>query len=172
MPGSFRLVSRDGPGDGAPTPETLRRRLRDLTGRTWEAGLTGPAATASFIDRKTGGAIGMNVAEVAAAHEFGASSRTPERPFMRATFANILPDLRRFSVLVGSAILTGDGGDGAMLAVAQAHAERVRAGLLENSLGLLPLSARTLADPDRDPRGIPLVDTEQILGAIDAREDR
>lgn len=147
-----------------PTAEEQIRRIKAMHGLKWRAGITGPNAVASFVDRRTGERTGRNVAELATIHEFGLGPHLPERPFMRITFAQQRQNLRMKGRLTGQDVLEGNGPE-AIRAIVEDFVDSIR-DLLMGGNDLETLSRRTLDDPDRDPRGLPLVDTEQIFGAL------
>ena len=142
----------------------MRAHLKAMSGQAYHAGVCGPEGASAFIDRRTGQPTGLSVAGMAFTHEQGLG--VPERPFMATTLAQQLPTLRKRGRDVGIEMLSLNG-DAGLRAVAVEFAEEVRA-LLMGGMDLEALSPRTLAAPDRDSRGIPLVDTMQIHDSIQA----
>lgn len=150
-------VQRKGPGYG--DVETI---LNELGRKSLRIGVVGPRARQVHRDRD-GGSSGLTTAALAAVHEFGIG--VPERSFMRST---VNEKLRAMRAIYGAGMRRVAQGRSTTDEVLERIGERVSAEMRRRLLAGIspPLSERTLNDPDRDPRGLPLVDTEQILEAV------
>lgn len=130
-------------------------------------GSVGDAASAEHV-RNDGRGSGLTVATVLSFHEFGAG--VPERSVVRAWADEnhaALGDAFQTGVLEQ---LSGFGSPQATLSrigkiAAEGMARHLRASIPP------PLAESTLANPDRNPNGIPLLDTGQILGSLDFEVD-
>ena len=142
--------------------DVIKSRIAMVTSQEVRVGLAGPEAKLDHVGRD-GKSAGLTVEELAAIHEYGVG--VPERSFIRSTAnANHRSISRQYQEGLRAAIRgTGGSADGLHAIGRLLSAEMKRK--LEHGR-LPPLAASTLADPNRDPRGLPLVDTEQILGAI------
>jgi len=111
---------------------------------------------------------GESVVAVAAAHEFGTPTipaRSPLRTYYDSGGAKDLGDAAAKAMRQAP---LGTGKAAMLDAVGKAGVDGVRKTI---ERGLQPsLSPATLANPDRDPRGIPLLDTGHLLEQVAAKE--
>lgn len=145
-----------------------RRRLDDLLAAYRGAtgvvkfGSVGTAAAKNHI-ANDGRDSGLPVATILAIHEYGVG--VPERSVIREWVAGNADVLRRAHSTGTQRELAGRGTrEDTYKSVGKAASE----GLQRRIRNFIPppLSPRTMANPDRDPRGIPLWDTGQILDSL------
>lgn len=109
---------------------------------------------------------GTSVVQVAAAQEFGTPS-TPARPFIRGWFdsggSRELLDVatEMLGKVADDNAQPADVGEAVGEAGADGIQDYIRSGIDP------PLAPATLANPERDQRGIPLLDTEHLWDQID-----
>lgn len=142
--------------------DAVNKRVAEVAALELRVGMATPQAKLPHIDRD-GERSGMTVEELATIHEFGVS--VPERSFVRSVLHGSNRKISAQYVKGLQGAIAGRGSaDAGLTAVGKTMAEDMRRKLLH---GLTPpLAESTLANPERDPRGLPLVDTEQILDAI------
>ena len=156
--------TRSAGGSGQSLAQIIEN-IRQLNGLEIRVGSTGPAASAPFIDRKTGDEVGT-VAGMLAVHEFGWGP--PERPILRITLDANRQTFRPAAEAIGRAALHGRARIlNAAMGIGEGQSRSLRDMFFQNQLR--PLAQATKDDPGRDSRHIPLVDTEQILGSISFR---
>ena len=117
--------------------------------------------------RERSGEFGLGNATVLAIHEFGGGNVPARAPIKRglANAARLIKKVFRSGVEKINA--GSSGAEAAMDAVGEVAKQAIKDGI-KSSLPP-PLSPATLAKPDRDPRGIPLLDTEQLIDSIGAK---
>lgn len=148
--------------------EAVVSAFDDSPGASVKFGSVGAAAAADHISND-GKPSGMTTAGILAVHEFGVG--VPERSVVRVWVDSnhaALGDAFRTGVLDQ---LSGNGTTEKTLdRIGKVGAEGMRRrirGFIEPAL-----SARTQADPNRDPRMIPLYDTQQIIDSIDREVEK
>ncbi len=120
--------------------------------------------------RERDGSFGMSNAAMLAIHEFG----TPTVPARSPVKVGLLKGAKKVNRIWAKRVeqihLGTSGGDAAAEAMAMVMVKAIQKGIRTR----LPpaLSEATLRKPDRDKRGIPLFDTQQIHDSIEAKVER
>ena len=121
---------------------------------------------AGWLDDAKPYSDGTDVRRVAAVHEFGTSD-VPARMPLRSYFDSRGKDeLARATAEGLGQTVDGKQAEQELEQVGELAAEGIGAGI---ESGLQPaLAPSTLANPDRDSRGIPLLDTGHLLSQVDS----
>lgn len=126
-------------------------------------GSQGEGGTPSPQHRDRRGRFGETCATILRRHEFGLG--VPERSVFRAYLAGHAREISRRVADATRVVATGRvTPDQAAAAIGEATAEGLRERVLEGIPP--PLAESTLADPKRNPSGIPLFDTGQLVASI------
>lgn len=145
--------------------DAIMAAFADSPGASVKFGSVGSAAGALHVPND-GGPAELPVATILAFQEYG-TARIPERSLVRAWTDGHHREL-------GDAFKTGVlrqlAAQGSTTATLELVGKVAREGMTRRLWSRIPppLAAATLANPNRDPRGIPLVDTQQIMDSLGA----
>lgn len=116
--------------------------------------------------RGKSGRFGLSHATVLAIHEFGGGNVPARMPIKKGLIAGKRKIDKAWKTGVEKIHAGTAGAELAEEAMSEILVDAIKDGIRK---GLPPaLAASTLANPDRDSRGIPLLDTEQLIDSIEA----
>lgn len=149
--------------------QAIRAAFDSAGGTAAVFGSVAPKSSEVHYDNE-GKPTDLNTATTLAVHEFGLAPHAPERSVIRAGVISSKAQLARTFKTGVLRMLAGQGDAvQTMEGVGKRAAEEFRRRIMSSIPP--PLSARTMADPNRDPRGIPLLDTGQIMDSIGHRTE-
>lgn len=117
--------------------------------------------------RERDGSFGLGNATILTIHEFGGGNVPARQPVVLGLLAAQRQLNKTFRAGIEKINAGSDGANAAMEAVGEVAKNAIKEGIRKR---LKPaLADSTLAKPGRDARGVPLLDTEQLIDSIEAK---